>query len=62
MLAIIEGILHSSIYTVISMLAFLYQDSSGFSPFRVSVSSMYAQRCTKSSCVMTWDSLPVTAR
>jgi hypothetical protein len=51
-----------SIYTVINMLAFLYQLNNGFSPFRVSVSSMYAQRLTKSSWLVTWVSLPVTAR
>ena len=50
------------IYTVISMLAFLYQLSNGFSPLLVSVSSMYAHRWTKSSWLMTWDSFPVLAR
>ena len=49
-------------YTVISMLAFLYQVSRGFSPLLVSVSSMYAHRWTKSSWLMTWVSLPVMAR
>lgn len=49
-------------YTVINMLAFLYQVSNGFSPFRVSVSSIYAQRCTKSSWLMTCVNFPVTAR
>lgn len=50
------------IYTVISMLAFLYQLSNGFSPLLVSVSSMYAHRWTKSSWLMTWDNFPVLAR
>lgn len=50
------------IYTVINILAFLYQVSNGFSPFRVSVSSIYAQRCTKSSWLMTCVNFPVTAR
>ena len=36
--------LNHTIYTVISMLAFLYQLSNGFSPLLVSVSSMYAHR------------------
>lgn len=49
-------------YTVINMLAFLYQVNSGFSPLLVSVSSMYAQRRTKSSWLMTWVNFPVVAR
>ena len=50
------------IYTVIRTLAFLYQLKSGFSPFFVSVSSTYAHLFKKSSCDMTFVSLPVTAR
>lgn len=49
-------------YTVISILAFLYQVNNGFSPLLVSVSSMYAHRRTKSSWLMTWVNFPVTAR
>mgnify|MGYP007098517878 CR=1 FL=1 len=49
-------------YTVINMLAFLYQVRSGFSPFFVSVSSIYAHRRMKSSWLITCVSLPVTAR
>lgn len=50
------------IHTVIIMLAFLYQFRNGFSPFLVSVSSIYAHRCTKSSWLMTCVSFPVVAR
>ena len=50
------------IYTVIIILAFLYQFRNGFSPFLVSVSSIYAHRFTKSSWLITWVSFPVVAR
>lgn len=60
---------HANIYiyiyrnhTVTRTLAFAYQESSGFSPLRVCVSSTYAQDRMKASCVMVRVSLPVTAR
>jgi hypothetical protein len=49
-------------HTVLRTLAFLYHVNNGFSPFRVSVSSTYAQRSMKSSWLVTDVSLPVMAR
>lgn len=58
----VDGMSCKYIYTVINILAFRYQFRNGFSPFFVSVSSIYAHRCTKSSWLMTCVSLPVVAR
>ena len=49
-------------HTVTMTLAFLYQFNNGLSRFLVIVSSTYAQRLKKSSCVMTLVNLPVIAR
>lgn len=49
-------------HTVLRTLAFLYHVNNGFSPFRVSVSSTYAQRSMKSSWLVTDVNLPVMAR
>ena len=49
-------------YTVIITLAFLYQLSSGFSPFFVCVSVTYAHLLIKSSWLESLVSLPVIAR
>src|SRR5690242_2425140 len=48
-------------YIVIMMLAFLYQVTSGLSPFFVLVSAMSALPAIKSSCVYVRANLPVMA-
>jgi hypothetical protein len=48
-------------YTELSIDTFLYHPSRGFSPHLVSVSSRYAHRLIKSSCLMTRVSFPVSA-